>query len=109
MEGIKEGRKERSMYACSCMCYCKTKHATVGLLGLLCLVLTLQTGWSASQLVIHSSLKFFFDVQCLQIQTVRLTEHFHFPMKVGQHYYSLSSTQSLSYLRMRAFGALNGV
>ena len=33
-EGRKEGRKERSVYACSCVCYCKTKHATVGLLDL---------------------------------------------------------------------------
>ena len=32
--GRQKGRKERRMYACSGVCYCKTKHATVGLLGL---------------------------------------------------------------------------
>ena len=32
-EERKEGKKERRMYACSCVCYCKTKHATVGQLG----------------------------------------------------------------------------
>ena len=34
-EGRKTGGKERGMYACHCVCYCETKHATVGLLGLL--------------------------------------------------------------------------